>query len=987
MQSTLRQRLMASTLFIGACVLATPAWAQSPGLDGEPQTGPIEGTDPAVDAQGNPITGSDYILVTGSRIARGPNIENTVPTLVVGQEMFQATEAVNFADVATQLPQFAASFGASRTQSTFSGTATSGLQLVNLRNLGGGRTLTLLNGRRMPGGTTTGTAVDFNTIPSVNIARVEVITGGASAIYGADAVAGVVNIITRSNFEGLEAGASYRITQRGDDATPMGYMLFGSGIGDGGHILATVQVTRQGEVECNDRYLCAEDFFWAPPADPNRSPTARSGVGLFGRFFVPAGNGNPAFDVTRAGATTGEIFSTAIHGYNRNADRTLAQETDRFLVAFEGSYPIMQGVNLFAEANYGLSRTDAQFEGHPFQSNQAGSLFGGGPGVPGLQASIPIDNPFIPDFLRNAVLTNSPTATSITWWDRFQNLAARGAENERQMFRMVGGVRGDFDLGLGSNWNYEVHYVYGQTTLDAQTRGLVSTRNLYYGLRVEADPANPGQFRCADAGARASGCVPINPFDGYNQAERDALNVSAGLRGRSEITDLQAFVSGPLMRLPGGDLSVAFGVERRTFSGFLDYDEEINNAQVTGNQIGDVDLVRRQTKEAYVEGVAPILGDLPFLQSLTLEGAYRWSDPSVGSSYDTWRYGGSAEFIPGVRVRAMRARAVREPTPGELSGVGQTFGVVTDPCIDEAGSKRQSNATVAANCLAAGVPVGYSPPQTIRQGTGGFVGGNPNLEPERATTLTYGIAIAPPRSGPLGFLNGFALTVDRFEIEIDDVIQTVGRQVKIDKCYEEGLFCGDIVRGPHPLVPGNAALIGVNDQLINLAEISLSGWDIEARYSFGLPFANSRLTLQGVVTIYDKAEVVNLPGDEPEDFLDFAGGSTSEQGWIDITGVGNITYQQAGTTLNWNIRYIGEAGTANFAPDTYPRIGDRWYHNVRVSQAVGENFEFYVGVNNIADSAPPFFPSGTAGTQALDTVPAYYDIFGRTFYSGVRLTF
>ncbi len=1005
-----RRSLLASTIFFG-CAISAPALAQVP----TPPETEADQTEPTVQetvtdttAEGQPAEDAGDIVVTGSRIRR-PNIENAVPTAVIGEEFFEATNATNFADVANTLPQFNPSFGTSRTQSTFSGAAASGLQLINLRNLGGTRTLTLINGRRMPGGTTTSTSVDFNTIPSANIDRVEVITGGASAISGADAVAGVVNIITRSSFVGAEVGASYRITERGDDATPMAYMMFGAEIGDGGHALVTGEATKQGLVSCRDRFLCAEDFAWFPPADAIRGPNARSGVSAFGRFFVPDNPliaGNQSTSVTRDLVT----FNTAAHGFNRNAVRTLAQDTERFLVAAEASYPVYDWLEPFVELNYGFARTKANFEGHPFQSSEAGSRFGGGPGIAGLNPNIPLYiptvpgsgvtctalvagcqfNPIVPVSLRTQILTNLPTATDIVWWQRFgvEGTLPRGAENERQMFRGVAGIRGEFDVGLAGPWNYEAHYVHGQTSLNSLTRGLISTRQLYFGLRTEPDPDNPGEFRCADLGARVSGCIPINPFDGFNQEEAQALNVDAGQSGRSVIKDFQAYVTGDLFALPGGNLSIATGVESRSFSGFLDYDEAINNSETTGNQISDVEFNKRSTKEAYIEGIAPVFGGLPWLQGITLEGAYRISDPNVGDDYNTWRYGGSAEFIPGLRARVMKAKAVREPVPGELGGLGQTFGVITDPCArPNAATPRE--AQYEARCLAAGVPADYDPPLSVRQGTGGFVGGNPDLEPENAKTLTYGIAFAPTSSGPLGFLSGLQLTADRFEIKMDDVISTVGRQEKVNRCYSTGEFCEDVERGTNPLVVGPIALIAVDDQLINVAKIEVSGYDFEARYAFGLPMlaSDGRVTLQALVTHYDKAEVTDLPGTDPRTILGFAGGSTGEQGFIKWTGVGNVGYRQGGTGINWNIRYIGKARTADFAPENYPVIGDRWYHNVRLSQRVGEQYEFYLGVNNLLDSDPPFFPSGTAGTQALDTIPAYYDVFGRSYYAGVRLNF
>jgi len=921
------------------------------------------------------------IVVTGSRIAR-PDLINSVPTLVVGADALENRGIENFADLATQLPQFAPSYGTSRTQSTFSGAATSGLNLINLRNLGVIRTLTLYNGRRMASGTPTNASVDFNMIPTANIGRVEVITGGASAVYGADAVSGVVNIISDNSLRGLQVGASYGVSEKGDNKNRDIYVRFGSDLGDGGYVQLTGQYDYQGFVGCSSRWFCAEDFAWFPPDAPVRGPGAYSAVGLNGTFFLVGANGLPAINATRIGNNftdaNGNLipFVTARDGYNRNADRTLAIPTKRYMFAADAEYPINDYVKAFLEVNYGRSEIKGQFEAHPFQSTAAGSLFGGGPGTPGLQPSIPIDNPFIPQALRDAAIARGQTV--IQWQQRLAGIAQRGATNQRETARFATGLKGDFKILGDKNWNWEVSYVNGRMKLDSVTDGLVSTRNLYYGLRVEVDPAKPGQYRCADAGARASGCVPINPFDGYNAAEAAALNVTAGQSGKSQLNDVLAYASGDLFSLPGGNLALAFGAEYRTFSGYLDYDEVINRAQVTGNQIGDINKVTTKTQEVFVEGIAPVLGDMPLVRRLTLEGAYRRSNPNRGDSYSTWRYGVTYEPIKDLKLRVVRGRSVRTPVPGELGGIGQTAGTVNDPCT---AANRNANPTRAANCLAAGVPANYAPPLSVQQGVGGFVGGNPDLEPEKATTLTYGAIVQP------SFAPGLSLTVDRFQIKMNGIINPIGRQTKANACYDSGLFCNDIVRGTNPNVPGaNWVLVAVNDQLVNVASLDVRGIDASVRYDTRL--LGGRLSLTVLGTRYDKAKSSVLPGAPPTDLLGFAGGSTSDQGYVKLTGNANANWRGlGGLSLNYNLRYIGKAKTSPFAPDTYPTIGDRFYHNARVGYEFAKKYEIYAGVDNILDSDPPMFPTSTAGTQALDTVPALYDVFGRSYYAGVKLKF
>lgn len=939
----------------------------------------------------------EEVIVTGSRIAR-PELESTTPILALGDEQLRATGLTNIAEIAAQLPQFAPSFGASRTQSTFSGAASSGLNTFNLRNLAPERTLTLINGRRAPGGLTTSTGVDFNMIPTANIERLEVLTGGASAVYGADAVAGVVNLITKKNFEGIEFGANYSEASEGDNKSPGGYILMGGKFGETGRGLLTIEYQKQGEVSCRDRYLCAEDFSWFDPeAAPIRGPGAYSGVAPIAKFQFAGATGpaQPFYTArggsytTTPGGSTLIPFVTAIDGYNRNADRTLAIPTKRVMVAGEAEMELpWAGITAFAEFNYGESRTVAPFEGHPFQSTTAGSFFGGAPGATPVQASIPFTNPFIPQAFRTqaaAVPGFNPATGVLNWQQRFNAIAdTRGATNDREMYRAVAGVKGSFESigGFGSDWSWELSHLYGRTTLNSITNGLVGTDRLYYGLRVEQVPgAAPGTYQCTDPGARATGCVPIDPFNPYTQAMKDYLTVSAGQSGRNDLEDTVAVISGSLFDLPAGPFQAVLGVERRSFAGFLDYADQINVGTVTGNVIGDVDRVKTVTKEIFAEVNVPILKDLPFAQELTANGSFRSSDPDRGDKYETWGYGLNWAPVESVRIRASQARAVRTPVPDDLSGTSQTFGTVNDPCAVE---QVNDNAIRAANCASEGISPTYNPPQTVRQSVSGFVGGNPDLDPEVADTLTFGIVFTPT------FLEGFSISVDRFNIEVEDVINTVGRQLKVDLCYDttERLFCDDIVRGPNANVAETYTLQAVNDQSINVATMEISGYDVEAGYSFDLGSDGQfgEIDLRALMTFYDKADVTALPGQPVTDYLGYAGGSTSDQGWIKRQGTINVGYKFGPFEGRWNSRYIGRS-FMGVGAEEFGEVGSHFYHDVRFAYNFGEGSQVYLGVDNVADKDPPFFASGFSGTQALDTIPAYYDIFGRTYFGGIRLKF
>lgn len=937
-------------------------------------TGMLPALLPAMAQTTDRVEKIESVVVTGSRIVR-PNLEGTTPVLAVTTETMANIGVTNFADMATQLPQFTPSFGSSRTQSTFSGVESSGLQQANLRNLGSGRTLVLVNGRRFPGGTTTSTGVDFNSIPFANIERVEVMTGGASAVYGADAVAGVINVITKKNFEGVEVGVQYGETSRGDNKGTQGHVMMGGKFGDGGRALLTLEFHKDGRVSCKDREICEDDIFWGAPGSLIKGPAARSGVGANGRFFIGTGSftrrGNSFTDAN------GNLipFATATDGYNRNAQRDLAIPTKRVVAAGEAEYKINKNVTAFGEVNFSTSSVDSSFEGHPFQANA--NTFGG------LQPTIPSTNPFVPPAMKAAL--DAAGQTEMNWWQRFSNETLggnRGASSSRDVARTVFGVKGELDslMGLGHDWRWEASHVFGRTTVNLGTEGSVGLGQLYHGLRVEPVPGAPGTYRCIDAAARGNGCVPINPFAPYTKAMADYLTVDTSSHGKSTLNDTIISLSGSPFKLPAGDVRTAFGAESRSLKGGLDHDTQINLGNVTGNQIGDTDYVKIKTREVFVEMLVPVLADKPFINSLNLEAAYRHSS-SNSKSYNTWKFGGDWEPTDGLRLRAMKARAVRTPVPTELSGIGQTFGVINDPCTE---SRRNANPTRAANCAADGVPTNYVPPQSVEQSVEGFSGGNANLNPEIGTTMTYGLVFTPKA------LKGFSLAIDRFDIKVKDMITTVSRQTAVNLCYDtpNRLLCGSKTRGTHPLVPGaNYVLRSVNEELQNVASMDVQGVDLDVRYGFKT--ANwGDFDLSAIATFYDKATQLPLAGEPEVDLLGQAGGSTSDQGFIKMTANANIGWKKGPFKANWNMRHIGRADMAvGTTEDGFPKIGAHTYHNVRVGYNLRKGVELFAGITNLFDKKPPIFASGTSGTQALDTIPGYYDVFGRSFFVGATAKF
>ena len=273
-----------------------------------------------------------------------------------------------------------------------------------------------------------------------------------------------------------------------------------------------------------------------------------------------------------------------------------------------------------------------------------------------------------------------------------------------------------------------------------------------------------------------------------------------------------------------------------------------------------------------------------------------------------------------------------------------------------------------------------NPALSIEQSVTGFNGGNPDLKPEQATTRTFGVVFQP------NFLKGFSLAIDRFEIEMEELITTVDRQLATNLCYDTAsrLLCSVRTRGTHPLLPGaNYVLRQVDATFQNVALFDLKGVDLDLRYSF--KSAMGDFDLSAIATIYDRALYVPLEGRPSVDLLGKAGGSTTLQGNIKFSANGNVGWKYGAWRANWNLRHIGRTDMAVGSTEGgYPQIGSHTYHNLRGSYQWSKGLEIYAGVTNLFDKKPPFFASGTSGTQALDTIPGFYDVMGALLLRGCQ---
>ncbi|MFM7028594.1 MAG: TonB-dependent receptor plug domain-containing protein [Chakrabartia sp.] len=980
-----------ATGVMAIALLAGPAAAQ-------PTQDPPSG-DVSAQADGSPAQpqGSE-IIVTGSRIAR-PELEANVPIAAVTSEALQEDAAINVQDTLAELPQVG--IGSTRTNSNFL-TGANGVATVNLRNLGSSRTLVLVNGRRFVSGLAGSSAVDINNIPTDFIDRVDIVTGGASAIYGSEAISGVVNFILKDKFEGIQARGQYGITERGDNPRYMGSLTAGQSFMDGrANILANFTYDKDAGLFSRKRDISDQDCFLNASPD-ECGPAFYSSYAAQGRFELLDANGARANVLNGQGLFTFDPDNALVEGFpvgsgfNRNAARRISVPLERYLGSALVNFEVVDGVTLYAEGTYGRVKSSSQIEATPLDYTD---IYDGSAGNLG----IPITNPFIPADVAAAIAAANSDAdptndvAALGFRRRQVEVFSRSNRADRETWRVAAGIRGN----VMNDFRYDVSYVYGHLRDNTSSEDIDNAR-YRQALNAIVDPTT-GAIVCADPAARAAGCVPINLF-GYNTASPEAsAYVRSAIPKSEEVTNTQhvvsANLSGDLMELPGGKLAIAVGAEYRRESSVDDLDDLTNTGGNSGNLIPDT-RGKFHVWEAYGEVNVPLISEKPMFHYLGLTGAARYSDYSTIGNVFSWNAG--AEWAPfdGLRLRGVYAVANRAPNIGELfSAPAETFPTVTDPCIGVSASAYNSSTTTAAQAAACRALPGYAANVGAStngaffydladiQGINGFDGGNTNLQEETARTITLG-GVLTPRAIP-----GFALSVDYFHIKVKDAIGTVPRDVSIGQCLETGdaAFCNNVLRDPN-----TGRLLTVNSQLANIADLKTSGIDVALRYNRALGLvADDRLDLNVYYTYLISLEKRAFAGAPLEENRGQLSGDGRLGAGFKHKASARIGYSVKNVTLSWQVNYLGKiqdtlGGYGDDGLDRLNTVGDAFYHDVQARFRAGqdERFEFYVGVDNLFDRAPPFLPSGFASdVTGTETAADTYDPFGRRYYAGARVRF
>ncbi len=1008
--------VLGGTAGAAAAQTATPVGEQSPSADqnqiGAPQT---EVAPPALED-----TGSE-IVVTGSRISR-PTLNSPIPVTSLSVADLTRTGAVSVGDVLNDLPSLRSTYSqANSTQ--FIGT--SGLNLLDLRGLGVTRTLVLVNGRRHVTGSEGDFLVDTNTIPTDLLDRVDVVTGGSSAVYGSDAMAGVVNFVLKRDFDGLTLNAQGGLSDKGDRGTYRVSGTFGKNFADGrGNIAVALEYNKQDLLTYTDRpdltgaFTGRRQFQLVDnPSLDNTIPdrTYLTGVRSFGydnggNFIAYNGlsplacgggvtaacraNGVPrVFGFNPNGSlyeyNYGTDFRPAGSNNNQGGDGatlndrgTLNPELKRYVANVLGHFDVSDAFKPFFEAKF--VRVESFNQGSP-TFGAGGSQGGEGEGETYLGAGVPIyfDNAFLRPDAAATIRSLLPAGSNYFRLNRNNNdLGTRDEFDRRDTYRIVGGVEGTFN----DDWKYDVSVNYGEL----RTRSRFSNNRIESRFLNAADAVfnGAGQIVCRinQTTVTDPNCAPLNLFGNGapSQAALSYINTTSTRSGKATQFDVSANVVGDssqLFELPGGPVRFALGGEYRRETARYAYDDTIKSGDTFFNAIPDFNPPSFAVKEAYGELELPLLRDLAFAEELTVNGAVRVADYK-GSAGTVWAWNAGAIYAPvrDIKFRVNYSKSVRAPQLSDLyASPSQNFDLLNDPCDVNFIDKGRANRT--ANCAAAGVPVGFVN-DIARAGSLEFLsGGNPDLEVERSRSWTYGVIVQPR------FLPGLAITADYYDIRINNVISPVGAQTILDACYDaaslENQFCNLI--NPRES-NGYFARPALLQSTVNFAALRAKGLDLDVAYNHRFD-GDNRLALRVIGTwVRDRTDFPYLDNPNQPDRVK---GELGDPIWnVNVSA----DYTHKNWTLGYQLRYIGRQsitdwesqhetnGVAPLDPyyaDVvyYPRV---FYHAVRGSVEVNDQFRLYAGVDNLTDKRPPYGLLGN-GEDAI------YDNIGRFMYVGVSV--
>jgi iron complex outermembrane receptor protein len=986
--------------------LSTPLFAQQQAMSKtDPETQQVE-----------------KIQVTGSRLRRD-SFTMATPLVTLDKESIQDTGLGSLAEILVeQIPSISESSSNTNSQSSVS---TTGLSTINLRNLGTDRTLTLIDGRRVVSNSYSGNYVSLSTIPSGMVERVEIISGGASAVYGSDAIAGVVNIITQQTKEGFELRTRGGETTEGGGKEFTVDMNYGNSFdNDRGYMFFSSTWDRQFGLDFTDRdraqieasfdyntsLLCNENNTESgdqcmrniSQADWRERSDGTAG-GVFEENNSAADGG---YFFNESGLQTGWVEER--DGLNLEIFDKLKVPSDRLAAAFKVNYDLTDDVQARFQVQYASNQSvnvkspEDEFEGADVL------ILDPITGAPSevRPGSISPDNPFVPaEIAANA-------GSSVSWDRRFFEVGNIITDNDRETIRSWAGLQGKvFD----DKWDWDVSIGYGQFK-QRQSR-LNELDVVKTSQALDAEYATDGvTIQCADADARAAGCVPLNIF-GVGSITADAADwIRANPKISTDITQVNflGYVAGDLFELPAGPVATVFGVEYRKDTQKLRTNAEQQFGGVTFNVVPSFDA-ELEVMEVFAEAAIPLLVDAKFAKSLTAETSLRIADYSF-EGIDTvasYKLGLSWQPVDGYLIRANYARAQRAPSMTEaLSPARGDFDSFNDICE---GVTATSTGAGHANCrLEPGIASTIASDGFLEDENNGYSpnAGNINVTEETADTYTFGITMAP------AFIENLNIAIDYYDITVEDAIGEIGNEDILRNCYDSSVafgpnnsFCNDIRRD------SDGQLIEILQRVFNLSELKTRGYDIAVSYKYDMSDYGSVRFKADINHVIEHSE--SFVGNDGLEEVNNLG--ELDTGIFGDKASASVSWSKDDLRVRWSTRYkssivddhgrvedhlerfaenqlLIDAGDPDAVLDAevplYLFYGSFITHNLSVSynwelDNSGTELRFFGGANNVFDNKGPFVPNTgdnvERGTGNFES--EYGGGVGRFVYAGFELNF
>nr|WP_207791405.1 TonB-dependent receptor [Sphingosinicella soli] len=898
----------------------------------------------------------DIIVITGSRIVRA-DLEASSPVISLSQQQFADVNASSVEKLLTQNPQFVAAINPTVNNGN------PGVATVDLRGLGDNRTLILVNGKRQASYDSEG-IVDVNAIPVALISRVDVLTGGASAVYGSDAVSGVVNFILNEDFTGLQADASTEITSRGDGAVHNLALTGGINLGERGNLVVSGGYTKRELVYQGSRSY-ANPARFSDDLSPGGSSTSNPTV--IDNSFDDTENSYYQIDANND-------FVPYYQPYNYAPPNYLVVPQERWNAMAMLKYELSDGIEFFTRGTYLSSKVNSQ-------SAPTGTF--------GYTFDIFQDNPFLTPQQSN-LLFNSPNSTinddgstTIGIRRRMVESGGRTTTYDNKVWQAVAGLRGD----LG-NLNWEVFGQYSKSKREIAYLNDITYARTAQALDVVMTPDGPA---CRDP---SGGCVPLNLFT-QDAIGPDALGFI--LTGGQQVDKTNQWVVGGSisgdvgnLTMPWAEAPVAFalGVEYRREEARTDVDDAYASGDLIGYGQGfNLAPYHFDTKEIFGELRIPVVTDRPGFYALNLEAGYRYSDYSTVGGVHAYKAGADWAPVQGVRFRGLYQRAVRAPNIYELTAppVSIIENLDTDPC---AGSNPVGNATLTQLCLDTGAPSVGNIPGPVSGQINAFAGGNLDLKAEKSDTYTIGVVINPPSVPRL------SLSVDYFDITINNAIDQLGGspQNVVDGCYLvtqdiNSAYCQAINRNTLTGSLSGNIEFGVDQAFANSAFLQTKGIDVSAGYSHDIGSGGVSFLFNGTyLDSYKKKGDPIAPTTQCAGKFGFACNLAPMPKWKHVAA---LTYSLGDVSLMGRWRYIGKVSQDSGTNILVSSIKAHNYFDATLSLHIADAYDFRFGVQNIFDKDPPIVGSEAGSTthNAANTFPTVYDALGTTFFVSASAKF